>query len=58
MRTKTTNNHCMAWYREARGSNEDQSRVIKILNNKSIVFTLGKQNFREKKILTISRSKK
>ena len=32
----------------------------KILNNKSIVFTLGKQNFREKKkkIIAISRSKK
>jgi archaellum biogenesis ATPase FlaH len=53
----------IAWYREARGSNQDQSRVIniinyfhKILNNKSIVFTLGKQNFREKKkkIITIS----
>ena len=23
---KTTNNYCMAWYREARGSNQDQSR--------------------------------
>jgi hypothetical protein len=32
MRTKTTNNHCMAWYREARRSNQDQSRVINIIN--------------------------
>jgi hypothetical protein len=31
MRPKTTNNHGMAWLREARGSNQDQSRVINII---------------------------